>query len=116
MSGLEGGSAQFHGDLDRELARGIRALRDRIDRAPVPPSILDETLNIATWNIRQFGGRRPLNASILYIAEILSQFDLIVITGVDQTKKSRTTSWMSSGRDELNRTKPSVRKIGAGRF
>ena len=76
----------FHGKVCPEIARGIRVLRERIDRAGIPPSILDETLNLATWNIREFGRRRRRRrrsqAAIHYIAEILSQFDLIGITEV----------------------------------
>ena len=46
----------------------------------VPPPILDEKINIATWNIREFGKKKRKPASIHYIAEILSHFDLIAIT------------------------------------
>ena len=76
----------FHGKLTPAIAQGIRVLRGRIDRAQIPPSILDETLNLATWNTREFGRkrlrRRRSRAAIHYIAEILSQFDLIAITEV----------------------------------
>ena len=85
----------FHGKLSPDTARGIRVLRERIENANIPPSILDETLNLATWNIREFGRlrrrRRRSQAAIHYIAEILSQFDLIGITEVrdDLTDLSR---------------------------
>jgi len=85
----------FHGKVSLEIAQGIRVLRERIERANIPPSILDETLNLATWNIREFGRlrrrRRRSQAAIHYIAEILSQFDLIAITEVrdDLTDLSR---------------------------
>jgi len=76
----------FHGKIRPEIARGIKVLRKRIEQANIGPSILDETLNLATWNIREFGklhqGRRRSQAAIHYIAEILSQFDLIAITEV----------------------------------
>ena len=76
----------FHGRLTPDLARGLRVLRDRIELAQIPPSILDETLNLATWNIREFGRRRRRSrrsaAAIHFVAEILSQFDLIAITEV----------------------------------
>ena len=45
----------------------------------VPDSVLDKTMKIATWNIRNFGGSRD-NLHIHYIAEVLSRFDLIAIT------------------------------------
>lgn len=74
----------FHGDIDPHIARGLQILRGRIEEEGIPPSKLDETLNIATWNIREFGrarnGQQRTDAAIHYIAEILYQFDLIAIT------------------------------------
>ena len=70
----------FHGNISSEIARGLTELRSRIDSANVPSSSLDETINIATWNVREFGKRRRRKAAIHYIAEILDQFDLIAIT------------------------------------
>lgn len=67
----------FHGDVTPEIASGLLALQNRIAAAKIPSSKLDETINIATWNIREFGKSRRLDASIHYIAEILGQFDLI---------------------------------------
>jgi endonuclease/exonuclease/phosphatase family metal-dependent hydrolase len=76
----------FHGDISPEIARGLKILRGRIKDADIRPSILDETLNIATWNIREFGRmrrrRRRSEAAIHYIAEVLNQFDLIAIVEV----------------------------------
>ncbi len=43
-------------------------------------SALDESINVATWNIRHWGQKRRKRCSLHYIAEILSQFDLIAIT------------------------------------
>jgi Predicted extracellular nuclease len=68
-----------HGKVTKETARGLLALQKRIDAAKIPPSKLDETLNIATWNIREFGKKRRTEAAIHYIAEILGQFDVIGI-------------------------------------
>lgn len=66
-----------HGTVSASIAKGLLALRERIDAAKIPPSRLDESINIATWNIREFGKRRRRKAAIHYIAEILRQFDLI---------------------------------------
>lgn len=66
-----------HGDISIEIARGLLALQQRIKAAGIPPSQLDETLNIATWNIREFGKKPRSEAAIHYVAEILGQFDLI---------------------------------------
>lgn len=70
----------FHGALTPELAQGLKELRRRIDLAAVPSSKLDETINVATWNIREFGKKRRRKESIHFIAEVLNQFDLIAIT------------------------------------
>ena len=70
----------FHGDLDSPTARGLKELRKRIDAARIPASSLDETLNLATWNIRHFGGNPRLPAAIHFIAEIINQFDVVAIT------------------------------------
>ena len=74
----------MHGKVDADTARGILKLRHRIK---VPSPILDEKINIATWNIREFGRRKRKTASIHYIAEILSYFDLIAITELRENTK-----------------------------
>ena len=45
----------------------------------IPSSKLDESINVAVWNIREFGKVRRTDAAIHYIAEILGQFDLIAL-------------------------------------
>jgi endonuclease/exonuclease/phosphatase family metal-dependent hydrolase len=67
----------FHGQVSKSIANGLLELAPRIRAANIPASQLDETLNIATWNIREFGRRKRSEAAIHYIAEILGQFDLI---------------------------------------
>jgi hypothetical protein len=66
-----------HGNVSPEIAQGLLALKTRIEAAKIPSSKIDESINIATWNIREFGKKRRKEASIHYIAEILGQFDLI---------------------------------------
>ncbi|MEK7707441.1 MAG: endonuclease/exonuclease/phosphatase family protein [Verrucomicrobiota bacterium] len=68
-----------HGKVSKEIAAGLLALKQRIAAAKIPSSKLDETLNLATWNIREFGKARRTEAAIHYLAEILGQFDLIGI-------------------------------------
>jgi hypothetical protein len=68
-----------YGPLSTEIAKGLLALQARIEAAKIPPSKLDETINIATWNIREFGKKKRSDSAIHYIAEILGQFDLISI-------------------------------------
>lgn len=65
---------------DALIARGLKVLRERIEVENIPPSKLDETLNVATWNIREFGKVPRSKAAIHYIAEIMSQFDVIAVT------------------------------------
>lgn len=45
----------------------------------IPSSKIDETLNIATRNIREFGKARRTESAIRNLAHILGQFDLIGI-------------------------------------
>ncbi len=71
-----------HGRISKTVAKGLKELRRRIDKAKLPPSKLDETILLATWNIRNFGSRGRLPASYHYIAEILGQFDLVAVTEV----------------------------------
>lgn len=68
-----------HGNVSPEIAKGLKVLQSRIAAAMIPSSKLDETLNIATWNIREFGKKARSEAAIHYIAEILGQFDLVSI-------------------------------------
>lgn len=81
-----------HGDVSPEIAQGLLALKKRIDAAKIPPSQLDETINVAIWNIREFGKVHRTDAAIHYIAEILGQFDLIAIVELrdDLTDLGRT--------------------------
>lgn len=68
-----------HGNITPEIAQGLLALQKRIAAAKIPPSKLDETINVAVWNIREFGKVRRTEAAIHLIAEILGQFDLIAL-------------------------------------
>ncbi len=69
-----------HEKVNKDTAKGLLELKKRISKAAIPPSAKDKTLNLATWNIREFGKKNRLKQSIHYIAEILSNFDLIAIT------------------------------------
>ena len=68
-----------HGDVSPEIAKGLLVLKEKIAAANIPPSKLDETINFAVWNIREFGKARRSEAAIHYIAEILGQFDLVAL-------------------------------------
>ncbi|OHB68118.1 MAG: endonuclease [Planctomycetes bacterium RBG_13_62_9] len=69
----------YHGKVSPEIAKGLLALKERIEAEKIPSSKIDETLNIATWNIREFGKKKRSEPAIHYLAEILGQFDVIGI-------------------------------------
>ena len=69
----------LHGDISADLAGKLKILRERIEAAEIPASKLDESLNIAAWNIRDFGKNPRTPEAIHMIAEILNQFDLIAL-------------------------------------
>ncbi|CAA7615386.1 Endonuclease/Exonuclease/phosphatase family protein [Magnetospirillum sp. LM-5] len=71
----------FHGALgnDPDFLRRLDVLRNRIAAAKIPPSVLDQSLNIATWNVREFGKEDRDPVAIHLIAEIVNQFDLVAL-------------------------------------
>lgn len=68
-----------HGNVSPDIAKGLLELKKRIDAAKIPSSKLDESINVAIWNIREFGKVHRTEAAIHYIAEILGQFDLVAM-------------------------------------
>jgi len=68
-----------HGRISPQIAQGLLSLQKRIKLANIPSSKIDESLTIATWNIREFGRRPRREAALHYIAEIIGQFDLVGI-------------------------------------
>jgi len=68
-----------HSSLKTDELRALKLLRTRIKSANIPPSELDKTINIATWNIRHWGQKKRKKCSLHYIAEIMNQFDLISV-------------------------------------
>ncbi len=68
-----------YGDPPSYIAEGLIELRKRIEKANIPSSCLDKSLNVATWNLREFGNSPRDEPAIYYIAEILNQFDLIAL-------------------------------------
>lgn len=90
-----------HGPVTPEIAKGLLALKKRIKAAKVPSSKLDETINVAVWNIREFGKKPRTDAAIHYIAEILGQFDLIALVELRDDLKDlgRTLTYLGSSWD-----------------
>ncbi|MEW5848297.1 MAG: endonuclease/exonuclease/phosphatase family protein [Myxococcota bacterium] len=57
-------------------------LKSRIRRAGIPSSRIDESILLATWNVRELGKSPRGKASLHYIAEIVGQFDLVALVEV----------------------------------
>lgn len=62
------------------LLERVLLLRRQLDEE-IPQKTAEESLLLATWNIREFGDNRR-SESLYYIAEILSRFNLIAIQEV----------------------------------
>ena len=90
-----------HGPVSPEIAQGLLALRQRIAAANIPPSRLDQSINVAIWNIREFGKSPRSEAAIHYIAEILGQFDLIALVELrsDLTDLGRVLTYLGRSWD-----------------
>jgi hypothetical protein len=68
----------------RRTALRLRRLRAQLS-SEIPPKSLDETLLLATWNIREFDSAKynpRRDECLYYIAEIVSRFDLVAIQEV----------------------------------
>lgn len=68
-----------HGNIDANTAKALQELRARIADANIPSSKLDESILLATWNVREFGKKQRLKTSLHLIAEIIGTFDLVAI-------------------------------------
>lgn len=60
--------------VSKEIATGLQVLKARIAAAKIPSFRLDESFNLATWNIREFGKVARNEAIIHYIAEVLGPY------------------------------------------
>lgn len=66
---------------DQRTAEGLLRLKEALDSA-IPGKTLDQSLLLATWNIREFGGNKSDGREaepLFYIAEVLSRFDIVAI-------------------------------------
>lgn len=76
---IEEEDALDHSKLNLQELEGLRVLRERINNIAIPSSTLDQSINIATWNIREWGKKKRKRCSLHYIAEVMNQFDLIAV-------------------------------------
>jgi endonuclease/exonuclease/phosphatase family metal-dependent hydrolase len=85
-------------DLDRRkrTAEGLLRLKAGLDDPAkgVPDHALDDRALIATWNIREFdsskGGDRGIE-SLLYIAQVISAFDIVAVQEVRENLRPLNT-------------------------
>jgi endonuclease/exonuclease/phosphatase family metal-dependent hydrolase len=71
-------------EVGKRTIDGSLRLRKVLDES-VPDKTLDETLIVASWNLREFGGNKSEGRELeplVYIAEIMSRFDLIAVQEV----------------------------------
>lgn len=68
-----------HGNVSPEIAQELLELKQRITATNIPPSKIDESVNIATWNLREFRRKNRTEAVIHFITKILGHFDVIGI-------------------------------------
>ncbi len=71
------------------VAGKLIRLQKELEKRKIPPRTVNDTLLLATWNIREFGARRPkygrrIPESFYYIAEIISAFDLVALQEVNE--------------------------------
>lgn len=69
---------------DRRTAAGLLRLRTAL-AGEVPAKSIDDTLLIASWNLREFGGTKfggRDREALFYIAEVISHFDLVAVQEV----------------------------------
>lgn len=104
-----------HKDSPRIL-RTLILLREQLDRE-IPQRNLRKTLILGTWNIREFDsssfGERSAEA-MLYIAEIVSRFDLIAIQEVRKDLKALDQLVDLLGRDRWHYIFTDVTEGSAG--
>jgi len=70
------------------IASNLLRLKENL-KSKVPPKKLNQTLLLATWNLRDFDSNKfkhgpRLSESFYYIAEIISTFDLVAIQEVNE--------------------------------
>ncbi len=71
-----------HDGIDVRTALGVRALQDRLEQEckRVRLSILHETMDLLTWNMREFGKLNFMQKSLLRTAEVIGNFSRFMLT------------------------------------
>ena len=73
----------------KRIAERLIEIRKALKAQKVPPRNLDDTLLLASWNIRDFDSNKfhhgkRLRESFYYLAEIISAFDLVALQEVNK--------------------------------
>jgi endonuclease/exonuclease/phosphatase family metal-dependent hydrolase len=84
-------------DERNRIINKLQLLRSQLDKE-IPEKTANNTLLLATWNIREFGDNRKPE-SLYYIAEIISRFDLVAIQEVAGNKKGLEKVMALLGKD-----------------
>ncbi|MFQ5858154.1 MAG: endonuclease/exonuclease/phosphatase family protein [Anaerolineae bacterium] len=93
----------FNAEDSQRTANRLLTLRQQI-RDEIPPRTVEDTLLLATWNIRDFDsnkfGHGPrLKESFFYIAEIIAAFDLVALQEVNEDLSALKTVMRILGSD-----------------
>ncbi len=99
-NGLRSVKPQERPRVAAKLSRLRRALRTQ----KIPRRTVNDTLLLATWNIREFGARKPkygrrIPESFYYIAEVVSGFDVVALQEVNEDLKDLQTVMRILGGD-----------------
>lgn len=81
---------RFSDDERRRISKNLLALK-RLLRSKLPDRTVNDTLLLATWNIREFGGskyRGRIKEAYYYIAEIISAFDVVAMQEVKENLRA----------------------------
>ncbi|WNJ98561.1 endonuclease/exonuclease/phosphatase family protein [Thalassospiraceae bacterium LMO-JJ14] len=86
------GIKRYKKELRHRTVDGLQRLRKQL-RNEIPPRTVNDTVLIATWNIRDFDsnkfGHGPrLTESFHYIAEVISSFDVVALQEVNDDLKA----------------------------
>lgn len=78
----------FGADECRRTAQNLLSLRRQL-RAEIPPRNVNDSLLLATWNLRDFDSNKfkhgpRLKESFFYIAEIISAFDIVALQEINE--------------------------------
>jgi len=77
----------FYKTIDSNTVEGCRTIEglQRLRTLDLPAKTVDATLMLASWNLRELGGSKSGGRELeplLYIAEIISRFDLVAVQEV----------------------------------